>query len=79
MLFDRRERGQIDMRELNCVIIPESPGWLLIVGVHRRGWFASKDRALRAAIGEAQKGRASGLFTSVKVQHRAEESVGTNS
>jgi hypothetical protein len=79
MLFDRRERGRIDMRELNCVILPKSPGWLLIVGAHRRGWFASKDRALRAAIGEAQKGRAIGFFTSVKVQHGTRESVGTDS
>jgi hypothetical protein len=79
MLFDRRWRGRIDMRELNCVIIPKSSGWVLTVGAHRRGWFANKDRALRAAIVEAQKGRTIGFFTAVKVQHRTGKSVGPGS
>jgi hypothetical protein len=53
------------MRELNCVIMPNSQGWLLMVGAHRRGWFPSKDRALLAAIVEAQRGRAAGFYSSV--------------
>ena len=57
------------MRELNCVIRPNSQGWLLTVGNRRRVWFPSKDSALRAAIAEAQRGRASGFYSSVKVRH----------
>jgi hypothetical protein len=57
------------MRELNCVIRPSSHGWLLTVGDRRRVWFASKDSALRAAIVEAQRGRAAGFYSSVKVRH----------
>jgi hypothetical protein len=68
------------MRELNCVIVPNSQGWLLLVGLHRRGWFPSKDTALRAAIVEAQRGRAAGFYSSVKVQHRpVQKSVQTES
>jgi hypothetical protein len=62
------------MRELSCVIVPNSRGWLLIVGAHRRGWFPSRDAALRAAIVEAQRGRAAGFYSSVKVR-----SVGSSS
>jgi hypothetical protein len=58
------------MRELNCVIIPHSKGWLLTVGARPRGWFPCKHSALRAAIAEAQSGRAAGVYTSVKIQHR---------
>lgn len=65
------------MRELNCVITPNSQGWLLIVGTRRRGWFPSKDTALRAAIVEAQRVRAAGFYCSVKVQH-VPESVPTD-
>jgi hypothetical protein len=56
------------MRELSCVIVPNSRGWLLIVGAHRRGWFPSRDAALRAAIVEAQRSRAAGVYSSVKVR-----------
>jgi hypothetical protein len=61
--------GQTDMRELNCVIMPNAKGWLLMVGSHRRGWFPTKGGALRAAIVEAQRGRAAGFYSSVRVQH----------
>jgi hypothetical protein len=50
------------MRELSCGIVPNSRGWLLIVGAHRRGWFPSRDAALRAAIVEAQRGTAAGFY-----------------
>jgi hypothetical protein len=56
------------MRELSCVIVPNSRGWLLVVGAQRRGWFPSRDAALRAAIVEAQRGRAAGFYSSVKVR-----------
>jgi len=55
------------MRELSCVIVPYSRGWLLIVGAQRRGWFPSRDAALRAAIVEAERGRTAGFYSSVKV------------
>jgi len=57
------------MRELNCLILPDSQGWSLFVGARERGWFPSKDRALRAAIVEAQRVRAAGFYSSVKVRH----------
>jgi hypothetical protein len=57
------------MRELNCVVMPSSQGWFLSVGGRLHGCFNGKDQALRAAIIEAQKGRAAGLFSTVKVQH----------
>ena len=56
------------MRELSCVIVPYSRGWLLIVGAQRRGWFPSRDAALRAAIVEAERGRTAGFYSSVKVR-----------
>ena len=56
------------MRELSCVIVPNSRGWLLIVGAQRRGWFPTRDAALRAAIVEAQRGRTAGFYSSVKVR-----------
>ena len=62
-------KDKVNMRELNCVITPNSQGWLLIVGTRRRGWFPSKDTALRAAIGEVRRGREAGFYSSVKVQH----------
>jgi hypothetical protein len=68
LLFAQRQRGQVGMRELSCVIVPNSRGWLLVVGAQRRGWFASRDAALRAAIVEAQRGRAAGFYSSVKVR-----------
>jgi len=67
------------MRELNCVIMANSQGWLLTVGTRRGVWFPSKDTALRAAIVEAQAGRAAGFYSSVKVQHSTvQESVRTD-
>ena len=57
------------MRELNCVVRPELRGWCLIIRNRVHGRFHSKDDALRAAIDEARKGRATGLYATVKVQH----------
>ena len=57
------------MRELNCVIMPNSGAWCLIVRDHLHGRFPTKDEALRVAIVEAQKGRAAGFYSLVKVQH----------
>ena len=57
------------MRELNCLILPDSQGWSLFVGTLRRGSFPSKGGALRAAILEAQRVRAAGFYSSVKVRH----------
>jgi len=58
------------MRELNCVIMPNSQGWSLVVGGRPRAWFPSKDSALRAAIDEAQRGRVAGFYGMVRVQHK---------
>jgi hypothetical protein len=66
--------GRIGMRELSCVVVPKSRGWLLVVGAERRGWFPSRDAALRAAIVEAQRGRAAGFYSSVKVRSVTAES-----
>ena len=63
-----RASGTDHMRELNCLVVPNSQGWLLIVGAHRHGWFPSRGAALRAAIVEAQRGRALGFYSSVKVR-----------
>jgi len=52
------------MRELSCMIVPHARGWLLLVGAQRRGWFASRDAALRAAMVEAQRGSTAGLVSS---------------
>jgi len=57
------------MQELTCVITTNARGWLLIVGGHPREWFPDKDEALRAAIAEAQRNRARGIYSSVTVQH----------
>jgi hypothetical protein len=58
-----------EMRELNCVVRLDSGGWCVIVCNTLRGRYGSKDEAIRAAIVEAQKGRAAGLYAAVKVQH----------
>ena len=58
-----------NMRELNCVVMPNSEGWCLRVRDHLHGRFASKGEALRAAIVEAEKGRAAGFYSLVTVQH----------
>ena len=55
------------MSELACLIIRNTHGWLLTVGAHTRRAYPCKNSALRAAMAEAQKGRAAGFYTSVKV------------
>jgi len=55
------------MRELNCVVRPDSRGWCVMVGNRLHGRFQRKDDAVRVAIAEAQKGRAAGLYTTVNV------------
>jgi hypothetical protein len=69
------------MRELHCVVVPDSRGWWLMVGPNCRGWFPSKNRALRAAIVEAQRVRAAGFYSSVRLRHETNairESVETD-